>query len=538
MEYKKKYNLTKFDKHPDYTEFKEGLNFVSPNVSWCVEQDELHYFKSIKLTVKFNVTDTSQPTIIVGRTFTSGSEEPTFHTYDCFIGMEIDGVEQDEVVSSYQFETTGEHTVKYTLRDGTYIIEDAFGSFSGNTVFITNGVTTIDNNAFSDCENLTYVNFGNTVQQIGSHAFENCLNLKSVSLPASTENIGEMAFADRTTPQEGVINYLDYVVCLATTPPKLSPLTVKNSGGSFTPGGSGGLGGLRGGIGSLDGEGRDDGNGLINPTGPETYYYRNFGNPGEVTFYVPDASLEQYKHAAGWQYFSTQDNNQAHPSAYNPYININYDADCIKGISEMYFTVTYNVSAEQAANDYSTKLFNSFTTLNRADNVLKIDGVLNDTQNLNGKIVYKNVKIMSEGTHTATFKVSDYRFIPKNIFSNSDVVSISIPNFVSTIQEHAFGEYNAIAALGQTIAIGACTTLQNITIPKNVTKIENGAFKGCSGLNYVVMEATTPPTLGVNVFDNTNDCPIYVPDGSVTAYQAAENWSTYASRIESVANQN
>ena len=43
----------------------------------------------------------------------------------------------------------------------------------------------------------------------------------------------------------------------------------------------------------------------------------------------------------------------------------------------------------------------------------------------------------------------------------------------------------------------------------------------------------TPPTLGANAFNNTT-CKIYVPDASVSAYKAATNWSTYASRIFSL----
>jgi hypothetical protein len=42
---------------------------------------------------------------------------------------------------------------------------------------------------------------------------------------------------------------------------------------------------------------------------------------------------------------------------------------------------------------------------------------------------------------------------------------------------------------------------------------------------------TTPPTLAnTNAFTNIlSDCKIYVPAASLTAYQEATNWSTYAS---------
>lgn len=52
---------------------------------------------------------------------------------------------------------------------------------------------------------------------------------------------------------------------------------------------------------------------------------------------------------------------------------------------------------------------------------------------------------------------------------------------------------------------------------------------------FIIMEATTPPTAGANLFQS---CPaltsIYVPDASVEAYKAATNWSTYASKIKGI----
>jgi len=43
-----------------------------------------------------------------------------------------------------------------------------------------------------------------------------------------------------------------------------------------------------------------------------------------------------------------------------------------------------------------------------------------------------------------------------------------------------------------------------------------------------------PPTLGSSTFDDTNNCPIYVPSGSVNAYKSASGWSTYADRIQAI----
>lgn len=64
--------------------------------------------------------------------------------------------------------------------------------------------------------------------------------------------------------------------------------------------------------------------------------------------------------------------------------------------------------------------------------------------------------------------------------------------------------------------------------------IGDHAFSGCSSLTSVTVKATTPPILGSGAFDGTNNCPIYVPSGSVTAYKAASGWSIYESRIQAI----
>ena len=77
-----------------------------------------------------------------------------------------------------------------------------------------------------------------------------------------------------------------------------------------------------------------------------------------------------------------------------------------------------------------------------------------------------------------------------------------------------------------------CKGLTSITIPDSVTRIGNGAFQNCSVLRSVTIQATTPPSLGSGAFNNTNNCPIYVPAESVNAYKAATNWTTYADKIK------
>ena len=80
-------------------------------------------------------------------------------------------------------------------------------------------------------------------------------------------------------------------------------------------------------------------------------------------------------------------------------------------------------------------------------------------------------------------------------------------------------------------AFSNCQKLTTITIPSSVTSIGNGAFSSCTGMTEYHFNPTTPPTLASNntfsgIVDGTK---IYVPSESLTTYQAATNWSDYAS---------
>ena len=125
----------------------------------------------------------------------------------------------------------------------------------------------------------------------------------------------------------------------------------------------------------------------------------------------------------------------------------------------------------------------------------------------------------------------------------SALPSITIPNSVVNIKNSAF--YNCTSLASVTIpnsveliegdAFEYCSGLTSVTIGNSVARIGSNAFRHCSGLTSITIFATVPPvfyqasSLGVHAFDNTNNCPIFVPSSSVTAYKT--EWSTYADRI-------
>ena len=82
------------------------------------------------------------------------------------------------------------------------------------------------------------------------------------------------------------------------------------------------------------------------------------------------------------------------------------------------------------------------------------------------------------------------------------------------------------------------TGLTSIEIPASVTSIGGRAFLNCSALATVTVYAPSC-TLGEDAFANCNNLAnIYVFSDLVDTYKAAENWSTYESKITEMPNPN
>ena len=83
------------------------------------------------------------------------------------------------------------------------------------SVVIEDGVTSIDDYAFSNCSKLTSVTIGNGVTSIGNYVFSDCSSLTSVTIPDSVTSIGVSAFYNCTSltsidVPDGVTSIGDY----------------------------------------------------------------------------------------------------------------------------------------------------------------------------------------------------------------------------------------------------------------------------------------------------------------------------------------
>ena len=135
-----------------------------------------------------------------------------------------------------------------------------------------------------------------------------------------------------------------------------------------------------------------------------------------------------------------------------------------------------------------------------------------------------------------SFKTSkDYGYSP--FYRNTSLRAI---NFTDKETEISANEFNG------------CTNLQIVSIGDGVATIGDGAFSGCSSLKYlsfgtqlqsmgkealsncmsvkeIISKATTPPICGSQALSTINkwDCKLYVPEGTISAYQEADQWKDF-----------
>lgn len=212
-------NLRKFNTESEYN--SATLNY--PAVSWVVSGDIVHFDKETPvpptpsfsgLTVYYNITDISQPTQLFkgggsGSGSGSGSGLPS--------AMIVDGTAV-EVAATYQFSTTGEHIVQYSIENNFKKLPDAFLSNITTVIKVIIGdYFEKIGNAFQLCSSLTSVDIPSGVTSIDNVAFQGCSGLTSITsnvatAPSITENTFRNVSANGVlTVPSGSQGYCDWM---------------------------------------------------------------------------------------------------------------------------------------------------------------------------------------------------------------------------------------------------------------------------------------------------------------------------------------
>lgn len=400
--------------------------------------------------------------------------------------------------------------------DGTVtsIGNNAFKDIIISEIDIPEGVTSIGVSAFQGCIYLKNINIPSAVTSIDVTSYNGCENIESITvdpnntyfdsrngcnaiirvttnnlrfgckntvIPSSVVTLGGNAFYGRKMKANG-INIPSSVTTISTNTFQnvtgMEKITIPSSVTS---------------IGNNAFYKASDLNRIyVNRTTPPSLGTSVFYSeaPGRVIV-VPASSLNTYKTATRWQ-------------NYNPYI-----------IADTPGVIYYITTNSQAITSFH---------------------YLTDF----GANIVSNVYDTQQDMGTITFDGPVTKI--KWAFYNQDTLeSIILPSTIGYIGYSTFEDCNSLISANippivQEIGFCAfygCRSLSSVTIPDTVKNIDQGAFRSCTNLISVTVNATTPPTIESDIFiNNAPGRKIYVPAGSLTAYQTATGWSDYASDIE------
>jgi hypothetical protein len=331
------------------------------------------------------------------------------------------------------------------------------------TLNIESGVASIGDYAFYGCSSLTSVSIPSTVTSIGSGAFSNCSGLTAVTIPSGVTSIEQSAFAG----------------CSSLTSVSI-PSTVTRIG-DYAFAGCSGLTSIA----------------CLAATPPAAGDNAFAGLPANATLIVPCAGV--YMLAVGWcdiaNIVSTASDCPA-PEC------LSFTSGAL-AVQLCPATGTLTVTGSGAMADYNTTPWYPYRS--RITSVVIEEGVTS---------------------------IGDYAF-----YECSELTAVSIPDGVTSIGIGAFYGCSGLTAVsipsGVTsigdYAFYSCRGLTAVTIPSGVTSIGDSAFEGCSGLTSVTNLCPVPQTINVSMFYGVDKetCTLYVPVGSVAAYQAAAGWKDF-----------
>jgi hypothetical protein len=452
---------------------------------------------------------------------------------------------------------------------GNYVFS---GCSSLTSVTIPNSVTGIGKNAFADCSGLTSITIPNSVTNISNYAFGGCSSLTSVTIGSNVTSIGDQAFSGtkikktiwltNTPPSgytnaSGAINYVsneqytslqnkvvypylssmfevegimyvpvnpsertcDVIDCVYDeTAAKLNiPSTVSYRGISMN----------------------------VHDVKPylcynnkfiETLSCENTGNIADYAFCgctnMTNLSLGEDVSAIGNYAFQ---NCSSLPSVNIPNAIATLGGYALSGCSSLTdITIPKSVST---IGDYA---FQGCTALK--------DFIIDDRENelslgRNGRSpLFTDCPLDSVyiGGKLSYNTNSNYGYSPfyRNTALRTVVISdketeISPNEFYGCTNLQNFTIGDGVKSFGDW-AFSGCSSLKSLSFGSQLNSIGKEAFSDCSSVTRIVSKAVTPPTCGNQALDDINkwECTIYVPKGSLTSYQGAEQWKEFFFIIE------
>ena len=545
-----------FKTKAQYEAFKASADYLKPNVSFIETYNEAHIEKFVddRIILTFNITDTSAPTRLYYDSSNAGIDYG-----NAFTSIEVDGVELPTVVGEYTFTTTGEHIVKYAPNydyeleiDGqnygwdAYAIALFYDITEITSAIIPDGCPSSP--GFNGCVNLETLVLPDSITEILVGTFQLCSSLKSVKLPKKLQTLS------------------GFDSCSSLTSITIPPMVTTIGEDAFN--GCSGLVSIH-----IPSNVTEIGLGGFNSCSGLT----SLTIPSNVTTIGPNAfsycsnisslTIENGVESIGTRAFL---NNDGLTEVTIPESITSIGLSAFENCDDLE-TVIYKAS--NCAITVTGTFGQAFNTYVFNNTPVKTIGIGKEVENIPRRLFEANTSIenvLFEKGRTKSFSLANYAFKDCTSLLNFDF------DLVSSIGDYAFSGCESLSTItynGDAYDEGKFDT--PIYIHSEITNVGNYAFKdcehidlvridvdytgdigeyafyGCTGMKYVVIETDcsigsyafagctdligiaisteTPPELGVGAFDNTNGCPIIVPDGFEETYKT--EWPDYASRI-------
>lgn len=387
----------------------------------------------------------------------------------------------------------------------TAIGKDAFHYCSGLiSATIGNSVLTIGNSAFAQCANLTDLVMGNSVTTIGNSAFSMCYSLSSVTIPSTVTEIGTWAFDECN---------VDYIVVDSGNPifdsrdncnAIIETATNKLIWGS---------------------------NHTVIPNTVKLIYPSSFASRrGLTSINIPKSVTSMgnmlFTGCSSLTSITVDSDNPKYDSRDN--CNAIIETSTNKLMEGCVTTIIPASVTSIAAYAFYDRELTSYTIPNT---VTEIGASAFASCNNLVTIVLPNAITEIKG----------------NMFNYCDkLANVTIPNSVTSIGSGAFSYCHSLTSVDipnavttiKSSAFTGCNSLAIVKIPSSVTEIGLSAFYDCKNLTevYSYIRDLSFVSVGYNAFQdypspNYGARTLYVPQGTLEAYQADTNWSKYFGTI-------
>lgn len=273
-------------------------------------------------------------------------------------------------------------------------------------------------------------------------------------------------------------------------------------------------------------------------------YYKDFGQSVRLVQFVQTPSFninatpnhEEYGSVNGGGVYELGQTCTLTAVPNEGYTFVNWKTDGIVVSTENTYSFTVRSNKNYVANFYENSTYPLTYSYNEDDHTATVTGRVEGVEL--GELVIPETVLHNGDFYTVT-AIGQWAFA-----DCMSLASVSIPNTVTAIGAQAFIYcYNLVSvSLPSGITLiphglfQSCGNLASITIPSGVTFISSYAFLECNSLASLTVLAETPPvldneSLGDIFIDVDKTIPVYIPCGTLEAYQNAEGWNEFTNIV-------